>query len=179
MLVRRPLSWIAAAALAVVVMYATKADEDSEAPQATAKDLFSFVRALPADTPKSAPVVLEEIRHDAPPAVQQENPAGLLAANAHRVEETVRTLRAQGASDDEVYRARAAALSAENAATLAQLDREEAAWQQRIAAYLAQRQAIAADARAIQSLRDVLFSAEEQERLPAYEPSVLPLTGSP
>jgi hypothetical protein len=184
MLTRRPLSWIAAAALVVAALvvaavFATQADEDGKEMQATATDLFSFVRALPADGPKSARIVPEEIRHDAPPAAQQENSTGLLAANAYSVEDTVRKMRAQGASDDEVYRARAAVLSAENAATLARLDREEAAWQHRVAAYQARRQAAGTDAQAIQGLRDELFSAEEQERLAAYEPSALILTGTP
>jgi lipase chaperone LimK len=80
----------------------------------------------------------------------------------------VTKLREQGASDDDVYRLRAAAFSPEAANRLAQLDREEAEWRARIVAYKAQRPT-AGDETALQQLRDKYFSGDEQRRLGAYE----------
>ena len=64
--------------------------------------------------------------HDAPMAVV-------------RLEETTAQLRQNGASDDDVYRARAAAFDPQAAARLAEVDRDEAAWKVRIQTYLAER----------------------------------------
>ena len=85
-----------------------------------------------------------------------------------RLEEAVSQARAKGADDNEIYRMRAAALSPAAAARLADVDREEADWQRRIAIYQAQRRATTDEA-ALQQLRDAAFSADEQKRLPAYE----------
>jgi lipase chaperone LimK len=101
------------------------------------------------------------------PAMREEREA---PTRVIRTEEHVQQMRAQGASDDDVYRVRAAAFSTEGAARLAELDREEAAWKGRIKVYLAERSGIAADASgALQALRDKHFNADEQRRLGAYE----------
>ncbi|SHH66788.1 lipase secretion chaperone [Massilia sp. CF038] len=101
------------------------------------------------------------------PAMREEREA---PTRVIRTEEAVQKLRAQGASDDEVYRLRAAAFTPEGASRLAELDREEAAWKSRIQVYLAERRQLAPDAlAAVQQLRDKYFSADEQRRLPAYE----------
>ena len=101
------------------------------------------------------------------PAMREEREA---PTRVLRTEESVQKMRAQGASDDEVYRVRAAAFSTEGASRLAELDREEAAWKGRIKLYLAERSGVSADAGgALQQLRDKHFSADEQRRLGAYE----------
>ncbi|MGK5027305.1 lipase secretion chaperone [Janthinobacterium sp. RB2R34] len=83
---------------------------------------------------------------------------------------SVRALRAQGGGDNEVYQLRAATFSPEAAARLAELDREEAHWQQRIMAWKAQKAALGAqDAAQLAQLAATLFSPEEQRRLGAYE----------
>lgn len=175
MQIRQPLLWIGVTlAIGFAVLLPSREDEPVE--RAAKPDLFSFVRALPADTGDQS--VRETGRPDAATELPAREPAAMQAANPFQTEEAVRRMRAQGASEDEVYRARAAALGAENAATLARLDREEALWQQRVAAYLAQR-ASAADPVALQALKDRLFTAEEQGRLAAYEPASMPLTGMP
>lgn len=109
-----------------------------------------------------------------PPALreQREAPTRVL-----RLEESVQQLRAQGAGEHDIYRLRAAALSPEAAARLADVDREEADWQRRIAQYQAGRRQLPAAAGgngdaggdAAQALRNSLFSQEEQRRLGAYE----------
>lgn len=108
-----------------------------------------------------------------PPELRNEQEAPLAVV---KLEETVQQMRANGASDDDVYRMRAAALNPEAAARLSEVDREEAAWKSRIADYLAERSkllnAYLADAdrqAAIQQLRDSRFTQQEQNRLPAYE----------
>ena len=106
-----------------------------------------------------------------PAAVREERDA---PSKVLRLEESVQQLRAQGAGDNEVYRMRAAALSTEAAARLADLDREEAGWQQRISDYQAQRAqlmngAAAPSPEALQQLRDARFTPAEQRRLGAYE----------
>ena len=101
------------------------------------------------------------------PAMREEREA---PTRVIRTEESVQKMREQGASDDEVYRVRAAAFSTEAASRLADLDRDEAAWKSRIKAYLAERAGTPAAAEgALQQLRDKYFSAEEQRRLGAYE----------
>lgn len=96
---------------------------------------------------------------------QREAPVAIV-----KVENAVAQMRAQGAGDNEVYRARAAAFTPEAAARLAELDREQAQWQARIAAYLQQRSQLPpGDTDALQRLRDAGFSALEQKRLAAYE----------
>lgn len=106
---------------------------------------------------------------------EREAPARVLT-----MEQAVAQARAEGAGDNEVYRLRASAFSPAAAARLAELDREQASWQQRIASYLAQRQQLlqrlqhaehGADQQqlALQQLRAAAFSAEEQLRLGAYE----------
>ncbi|RFP13907.1 MULTISPECIES: lipase secretion chaperone [unclassified Duganella] len=92
-------------------------------------------------------------------------------AKVLKLEEVVAKAREQGMGDNEIYRMRAAALSPEAAARLADVDREEADWHSRIASYLAQRQQLAgaSDPAALQKLRDAIFSADEQKRLAAYE----------
>ncbi len=103
------------------------------------------------------------------PAMREEREA---PTRVLRTEESVRAMRAQGASDDEVYRLRAAAFSTEGASRLAALDREEAAWNGRITAYLAERGSLSAQASndsLQQQLRDRHFSPDEQRRLGAYE----------
>ena len=98
-------------------------------------------------------------------------------------ERSVYDMRVNGASDEAVHSARAAALSVEAADRLAQLDRAEAAWSNRINAYLAERDrlrnssgsAVATERSLIlQQLRDSRFTVEEQQRLAAYEPPAIP-----
>ncbi|MBA5687482.1 lipase secretion chaperone [Rugamonas apoptosis] len=91
-----------------------------------------------------------------------------------RLEDEVQRRRAQGAGDNEIYQLRAATLSPGAADRLAELDRDQADWQRRIAAYQQQRQQLQAratppSAAELQQLRDAGFTPLEQKRLPAYE----------
>ncbi len=93
-----------------------------------------------------------------------------------RLQDAAQRIRAQGGSEDDVYRMRAAATSPEAANRLADLDRDEAAWQARIATYREQRGSVLAqpgsDAdrqAAMSDLRNRLFTPDEQRRLAAYE----------
>ena len=108
-----------------------------------------------------------------PASVRAEREAPLAVV---RLEEAAQKIRADGGSEDDVYRMRAAATSPEAANRLADLDRDEAAWKARIAAYQSQRGAVLATpgsdaehAAAMGELRNRLFTPEEQRRLAAYE----------
>ncbi|CAN7375358.1 lipase secretion chaperone [Pseudoduganella sp. LjRoot289] len=108
-----------------------------------------------------------------PPALREQRDA---PTRVLRLEESVQQARAQGAGEHDVYRLRAAALSPEAASRLAEVDREEADWQRRIAQYQAGRRQLPdaaagaeGDGSARQALRNSLFSPEEQRRLGAYE----------
>jgi lipase chaperone LimK len=103
--------------------------------------------------------------HDAamPKALREEREA---PRRILMLEESAARLRAQGGSDDDVYRLRATALSPEAATRLAELDKDEAAWKTRIASYQSRR---TSDPAELQKLRDELFTPEEQKRLRAYE----------
>jgi lipase chaperone LimK len=96
-----------------------------------------------------------------------------------RLEEHIAALRAQGAGDDEVFRARAKALDTAAAGRLAELDQEERQWRQRIESYLSdrtralQRLADAPDSEkqaALADLQQARFNELERKRLAAYEP---------
>lgn len=101
------------------------------------------------------------------PAMREEREA---PSRVIRTEESVLKMRESGATEDDVYRVRAAAFSTEGAGRLADLDREEAAWKGRIKGYLAQRSDMPAGTEAaLQQLRDKYFNADEQRRLAAYE----------
>jgi lipase chaperone LimK len=85
-----------------------------------------------------------------------------------KLQEHAMQMRAKGANDDDVYRMRATALSPEAAARMAEVDREETQWEQRISSYLSARASLS-DVAAIAELRNRMFDAQEQLRLPAYE----------
>ena len=106
------------------------------------------------------------------PALRAARDAPLQVA---RLDESVKALRAQGGGENEVYRLRASTFTPAAAARLAELDREESQWQQRIIAYQAAKAQKASqaggaqDAASLQQLRDASFTPEEQRRLGAYE----------
>jgi lipase chaperone LimK len=85
-----------------------------------------------------------------------------------RLQEKAEQMRNNGASDDDIYRMRASALSPEAAARMADVDREDELWKKRIASYLSAR-ATLGDAAAIADLRNRMFDVQEQLRLVAYE----------
>ncbi|WP_322578544.1 lipase secretion chaperone [Rhodoferax sp.] len=95
------------------------------------------------------------------------------------LEEKAQTLRAQGGSEDDVYRLRAQALDASAAARLAEVDREELAWKARIDRYVAERTQVlktlenapaSERAAALERIQQDQFSELERKRLVAYEP---------
>lgn len=94
------------------------------------------------------------------------------------VEQEVARMRANGVAEQTIYQFRAAQFSADAAARLAELEREEQAWQQRIATYRLQARQILAQGEgglaapqlaALAHLRERSFNPEERARLPAYE----------
>lgn len=96
-----------------------------------------------------------------------------------QLEDRTRALRAQGGSDDDVYRLRAQALDASAAARLAELDREDQAWKLRMDRYLSERATVlktlteapeSERLAALENLRHTQFSELERKRLAAYEP---------
>lgn len=106
-----------------------------------------------------------------PPALREQREA---PTRVVRLEDEVQRRRAEGAGDNEIYQLRAATLSPAAADRLAEVDRDEADWQRRIASYQAQRRQLQArgtpaTAQAWQQLRDAGFTPLEQKRLPAYE----------
>lgn len=93
-----------------------------------------------------------------------------------KLEEKAQAMRAAGASDDDIYRMRAKALDPQAASRLAEVDRDEKAWKDRITAYLNERTKLLqsnmpeADKQlALGQLQQAQFSETERLRLPAYE----------
>ena len=123
--------------------------------------------------PEQKQQALAKLDQQLPPEIREAREAPLKLT---KVEEQVAQIRAKGATDQDIYQLRAKAFSPEAAARLAEVDREEAQWQARIKAYLAQRNQIkqttqseAQQLAAIFALRQQQFSEQEQIRLPAYE----------
>jgi lipase chaperone LimK len=109
---------------------------------------------------------LAELDCRLPPALQEERVA---PQRVLKLEEQVAAARAAGASEDDIFRLRAAAVDLPAASRLAQLDQEQAAWLRRIAAYRSESGRLGAHPAALQQLRDSLFTPGEQKRLGAYE----------
>lgn len=95
-----------------------------------------------------------------------------------RLQEQTEKMRRDGASEDDIYRLRAAATSPEAANRLAEVDRETNDWNARIQRYVNQRQQLGLASSdtltpeqqtQLQQLRNTMFTAQEQKRLPAYE----------
>ncbi|MFZ6752233.1 lipase secretion chaperone [Undibacterium sp. Dicai25W] len=97
-----------------------------------------------------------------------------------RLEDQAKKMRNEGASEDGIYRMRAAATSPEAANRLAQVDRDINDWNGRISQYLEQRKQLTSSPtnasdndndkqRALQQLRNKYFTSQEQRRLAAYE----------
>ena len=95
-----------------------------------------------------------------------------------RIEQMAEAMRAKGANDDDVYRMRAKELDPQAASRLAEVDREEQAWKNRITNYLSERSKLItthAEApesqrqHALTALQQFQFTPEERRRLPAYE----------
>jgi lipase chaperone LimK len=93
-----------------------------------------------------------------------------------KLEEKAQAMRAAGASDDDIYRMRAKALDPQAASRLAEVDREEKAWKERIALYLNERSKLLTSNKpeadkqlALAQLQQAQFTEEERLRLPAYE----------
>lgn len=177
----KTLAWTGAAAIVIAAAFlfdvAPQRDDVASA-RVAEPELFAFlkpmetIRALPAAPAPSEPA-------GAP--IAYASPEDALAMQASAVETQVKQMRAQGASDDEVYRFRAARLSAQSAEYLARMEREDAAWRQRVDVYLQERNRMlarndagAGRSQALQQLRDARFTREEQERLDAYEPAAIP-----
>lgn len=99
-----------------------------------------------------------------PAELREEREAPLKIA---RLQQEAERMRAAGAAEEEIFRVRAEAFGSDAAGRLAEVDREEAAWRQRIGAYLAQRKGL--NDEAVKALRSRMFSEEEQRRLPVYE----------
>lgn len=116
-------------------------------------------------TPQQKEARLAALDASLPPAEREAREAPLKIG---RMQEAAERMRAAGADDDAVFRMRAEAFGADAAGRLAEVDREEAAWKQRIADYLAQRRGMNDEA-AVAVLRGRMFSEEEQRRLEVYE----------
>jgi lipase chaperone LimK len=118
-----------------------------------------------SDAERRARLAAAEGRLSAGERAERDAPTRILSLEA-----AVQDARSRGADDNEIYRLRAASFSPEAAARLAEVDREEADWQRRIAAYRADRARLQAGApAALQQLRDAQFTPQEQKRLAAYE----------
>ncbi|MGW8392133.1 lipase secretion chaperone [Pseudoduganella sp. HUAS MS19] len=109
---------------------------------------------------------MADLDRSLPAGLQQERaaPQRVLAT-----EQQVESARSSGASEDDIFRLRAAAFDPQAASRLAQLDREQAEWLRRIAAYRSASAGLGGNHAAIEQLRDSLFTSREQKRLGAYE----------
>ncbi|WP_229204787.1 lipase secretion chaperone [Duganella sp. CF458] len=135
-----------------------------------ARDQDAIARLALADdkslTPAQRLQKMADLDRNLPAGLQEERTAPQRVLN---VEQQVEAARNGGASDDEVFRLRAAAFDPQAANRLAQLDREQAEWVRRVAAYRSASTALGGNPAAIQQLRDSLFTSWEQKRLGAYE----------
>lgn len=192
---RKTLIWSGMAALTTSVFVFLMWPKEEAAPKvAVEQNLFSFIKptsndAQTGDSTRPASITG---RHAAPAATMAEQAISYGAEQptlrdvpdatmkVASVQETAQRMRGQGASEDEVFRMRAAELSAEAAVHLAGMERDENAWKSRIDAYLAERDKLLGSnngmypEEALQQLRNARFTADEQKLLTAYESSGTP-----
>ncbi len=150
--------------------YFTGAEIDGLFSDSDARDLDAVARLELADnktlTPEQLRLRMEELDRRLPPSLQEERSA---PQRVLKLDEQVQAARAAGAGEDDIFRLRAAALDPSAADRLGQLDREQAEWLRKVAAYRAESSRLAGDKAAMQRLRDSIFTSNEQKRLGAYE----------
>lgn len=179
----------AAVLIAAALALSISRDEDVPAKPAAEPNLFPFLKPSGDGAREGEASSVRNAPSGGIGAVPGEPPAGpvpfasSLPSKAAAIEQSVRTMRAQGASESDIYRMRAAALSPEAATHLASMEREESAWKARVAAYLAERDRLLGvkgsapavnQEESLQRLRDARFTYEEQQRLMTYEASPIP-----
>lgn len=131
---------------------------------------FSQEQPVPAGLPAAS---LAKPAASAVPLAPVHVPAQVAAVSINTVESAVRDARARGADEGEVYRLRAAALTARTIAMLGEREQAEQAWLKRVVAW---RSASAnLDEAGRKRLRDELFSEAEQAQLATYESTDAPL----
>jgi len=150
--------------------YFSRAEADGLFGDTDARDQDAITRLELVDdkslTPSQRLQRMADLDRNLPPALQEERGA---PQRVLKLEQQVETARSNGAGEDEVYRLRAAAFDPQAASRLAQLDREQADWLRRVAAYRSASANVGGNQAAIQQLRDSLFTSWEQKRLGAYE----------
>lgn len=172
--------WTGAAALVMAILGAAlSARRDAaDVPKRIAEqDYFPFLKPMERIAPDSMRTSNDQQQAPAPLATQ---PTPTDIANAQIA---AQTMRAQGATEDDIKRMRAAALPAETTTRLTEIDKAETAWNARVGAYLGERgrlldSAVSVSAQdqqqVLQRLRDARFTAQEQSALAAYESSGRP-----
>jgi lipase chaperone LimK len=118
---------------------------------------------------------LAALEAELPPEVRT---ARARARGPMRLHQRTRAMREAGASDEEIFEARAAEFGSEAAERLALLDAERAAWQARLDAYMQARDALLSEldgasaeerSEAVEALRAARFDAHERRRVQALE----------
>jgi hypothetical protein len=94
------------------------------------------------------------------------------AVSISDIEAAVRDTRARGGDEGEVYRVRAAGLTARTIALLGEREQAEKAWMHRVEAWRAASAQL--DEAGRKRLRDQLFSEAEQAQLASYETGDVP-----
>ena len=129
---KKPVLWAGAAALIASLFYTTelmKEDGDAAPVRPAASDLFSFIKpSVGVTAPEEMPAAQKSDRMPANSQHAEQASAAIpfTPTLVAEVEASVQAMRRQGASDDEIYRRRAAMLSAATALQLADMEREEA-----------------------------------------------------
>lgn len=116
----------------------------------------------------------EELEQTLPPALQD---ARRQATAVARLSQETAALRSAGATEDVIRQMREQQVGYQAAERLAELDRSRAEWNQRLAAYQHEREALLATAGtqgadqelAVQQLRERLFNQQEARRVAALE----------
>jgi hypothetical protein len=128
-----------------------------------------------AAMPPAVAVAARPVQSSSPRQVAVSVPAPAPENALYTVETKVRNARAAGAGDDEVYRLRAGALSAQTIAQITERELAEQQWLHRVDAWRAERARLnPGDTAALAALRERRFSADEQAQVDAYERSSTP-----
>ena len=128
---------------------------------------FAFIQPLRGEAPGSENIISR------PASQPQVHEAALTPTAISAAQTKAQTMRAEGASTDDIYRMLATTLSPKIAGLLMETGNAETEWKSRVDSYMSERNNLRNN-EALQQLRDTRFTAEEQHLLATYETSASP-----
>lgn len=160
-------AWLLLGAAIFIAAMSTQNDTNTAPATIAEKAPFAFIQPLRGEAPGSENIISR------PASLPQAQEAALTPTALSAAQTKAQTMRAEGASTDDIYRMLATTLSPKIAGLLMETGNAETAWKSRVDSYMSERNNLRNN-EALQQLRDTRFTAEEQHLLATYETSASP-----